>query len=207
MHMMQRNGVEICILHALQAQHCIISHKINTEGIVDGHPNKNVNWSLWQRTLTEYIDLPTGFAAISCSPTAFTASMRAPAWLVQGILCWDMTDRSNSAVCLAVACDPSILLKQSISGLSTIGLLLEVAANHEPYDRPLPFLKFVNKVIDKRLHVWHLYFIQKANPEIWSSQKLLWCNFHAIQSCATSSITLNGGTRILTKRGWGSIHV
>lgn len=26
--------------------------------------------------------IPTGFAAISCSPTAFTASIKAPAWLL-----------------------------------------------------------------------------------------------------------------------------
>ena len=54
-----------------------------------------------------------GFAAINCSPTAFTASIKAPAWFEYGTRCCEITERSNSAVCFAVACEPSILLHQN----------------------------------------------------------------------------------------------
>lgn len=55
--------------------------------------------------------LPMGLAAMSCSPTARTASASAAAWLaLLPIRCCDTTDRSSSAVWRAAACDPSTFL-------------------------------------------------------------------------------------------------
>ena len=52
-----------------------------------------------------------GLAAMSCSPTARTASASAAAWLaLLPIRCCDTTDRRSSAVWRATACEPSTFL-------------------------------------------------------------------------------------------------
>jgi len=74
--------------------------------------NKQTSTGYHDTTMKQrFKHLPTGLAAMSCSPTARTASASAAAWLaLLTIRCCDTTDRSSSAVCRATACDPSTFL-------------------------------------------------------------------------------------------------